>query len=82
MKKILLSLLFLFPLLAFAARDRAAEALLERIAPGSKGRISFELQKSADPDTDFFEITMKDGRPHIVGNNSVSVATGLNWYLK
>ena len=83
MKKTLIFLFSLMlPLMALAARDKASEALLERIAPGAKGRISFELRKSAAPDTDFFEIRMKDGRPHIVGNNSVSVATGLNWYLK
>ncbi len=83
MKKIFISLLLcLLPMIAVAARDKASEALLERIAPGSKGRITFELQKSSVPDTDFFEIAMKNGRPHIIGNNSVSVATGLNWYLK
>ncbi len=82
MKKLLISLIFLLPMLAFAAKDKASEALLERVAPGSKGRITFELQPSQTPDTDFFEIGMKNGRPHIIGNNSVSVATGLNWYLK
>ncbi|MDE6510599.1 MAG: alpha-N-acetylglucosaminidase N-terminal domain-containing protein, partial [Muribaculaceae bacterium] len=83
MKKTVIFLISLiFPLLALGARDKATEALLERVAPGSKGRITFELQESTTPDTDFFEITMKDGRPHITGNNSVSVATGLNWYLK
>ncbi len=82
MKKLFITLIFFLPLLAFAARDKASEALLERIAPGSKGRISFELQNSSSPEVDFFEISMKNGRPHIAGNNSVSVATGLNWYLK
>ncbi len=82
MKKLLISLIFLFPIFAFAARDKVSEALLERIAPGSKGRITFELQNPSSPDVDFFEISMKNGRPHIAGNNSVSVATGLNWYLK
>ncbi|MDE5872045.1 MAG: alpha-N-acetylglucosaminidase, partial [Muribaculaceae bacterium] len=83
MKKTVIFLFSLFlPLLSLAARDKASEALLERISPGSKGRISFELQKSSNQDTDFFEISMKNGKPHIAGNNSVSVATGLNWYLK
>ena len=83
MKKTLIFLFSLMlPLMALAVRDKASEALLERIAPGAKGRISFELRKSNASDTDFFEIRMKEGRPHIVGNNPVSVATGLNWYLK
>lgn len=81
-KTLIIYLAFLLPVIAHAARDKATEALLERVAPGSKGRISFELRPSHDKGKDFFEISMKAGRPHIAGNNSVSVATGLNWYLK
>lgn len=81
-KTLIIYLAFLLPVIAHAARDKATEALLERVAPGSKGRISFELRPSHDKGNDFFEISMKAGRPHIAGNNSVSVATGLNWYLK
>lgn len=81
-KTLIIYLAFLLPVIAQAARDKATEALLERVAPGSKGRISFELRPSHDKGKDFFEISMKAGRPHIAGNNSVSVATGLNWYLK
>lgn len=81
-KTLIIYLTFLFTVIAQAARDKATEALLERVAPGSKGRISFELRPSQDKGKDFFEISMKAGRPHIAGNNSVSVATGLNWYLK
>lgn len=81
-KTLIIYLAFLLPVIAHAARDKATEALLERVAPGSKGRISFELRPSHDKENDFFEISMKAGRPHIAGNNSVSVATGLNWYLK
>lgn len=66
----------------FAASDRATEALFERVCPGSKGKISFNLVKVADSSPDFFEIDMKGGRPRISGNSSVSLAVGLNWYLK
>lgn len=66
----------------FAASDRATEALFERVCPGSKGKISFNLVKVADSSPDFFEIDMKEGRPRISGNSSVSLAVGLNWYLK
>lgn len=84
MKKIFISLLLIIfsAGILSAARDKATEALLERIAPGSKGRITFEIKPSDEKEKDFFEIAMKSGRPHISGNNSVSVATGLNWYLK
>lgn len=83
MKRILISaiLSILSIVSVSAASDRAAEALLERVCPGSKGRIVFNRIKS-DPALDFFEIDMKGGKPRISGNNSVSLAVGLNWYLK
>ena len=64
-----------------SAGDKAAEALLQRVCPGAKGRITLEVKKGT-PGVDFFEIDMHAGKPRITGNNSVSVATGLNWYLK
>lgn len=75
------SLILFTALGAAAARDRASEALLGRVCPDGKGRISLEV-KSDKSGPDWFEIDSKGGRPRISGNNSVSVATGLNWYLK
>lgn len=75
------SLILFTALGAAAARDRASEALLGRVCPDSKGRISLEVKSDASG-SDWFEIDTKGGKPHISGNNSVSVATGLNWYLK
>ena len=53
--------------------------LLERIDRGASKKFIIEEVKS---DTDFFELDQKGSRVVIRGNNSVSIATGLNWYLK
>ena len=53
--------------------------LLERIDKGASRKILTETVRS---DRDFFEITSKNGKPLIRGNNYVSIASGINWYLK
>ena len=55
------------------------EGLLERIDKGASRKILTETVRS---DRDFFEITSKNGKPLIRGNNYVSIASGINWYLK
>lgn len=55
------------------------EDILERIDPGSSSRFIIRQNDSAE---DFFEISAIDGKPSISGNSSVSIAAGLNWYLK
>lgn len=55
------------------------EGLLERIDKGASRKIMTETVRS---DRDFFEITSKNGKPLIRGNNYVSIASGINWYLK
>lgn len=83
MKRILALTLLLSvcAVMATAARDKASEALLRRICPEAAGRIMLEIGPHADGN-DYFEISSRNGKPRIVGNNSVSVATGLHWYLK
>lgn len=83
MNKLLTAIILFFcvAIVADAASDRAAEALLERVCPGTKGRIALEV-KNDNSGSDWFEIYNKGGKPAITGNNSVSVAAGLNWYLK
>ncbi len=54
-------------------------ALLERISPGASRRIQTEVCESRTP---FFEISAGQGKPLVRGNSPVSVAVGLNWYLK
>ncbi len=55
------------------------EQLLERIDKGASRKLQTEIVKS---DSDFFELDNRDGRPIVRGNNYVSIASGINWYLK
>ena len=56
-----------------------ADALAERIIPGHAGKIVF---KEIPTDSlDVFTVASKDGKVIIEGNNAVSMATGLNYYL-
>ncbi len=71
----LLTILAWVPMMASTPIDR----LLERIDPGASKKIATQLVKA---DTDFFEITTRQGKPLIRGNNYVSIASGINWYLK
>ena len=49
----------------------------------SKDQILFRLvTDEADSAKDYFEIDSKDGKVLITGNSDLSLATGLNWYLK
>lgn len=65
---------------------RAAEldpvsALVERIQPGQSKRFIFELSEQQSPQ-DFFELDSKGSKIIVRGNNYISIAAGLNWYLK
>lgn len=53
--------------------------LLERIDPGASRKFVIEYVKSP---TDFFELDQKGTKVVVRGNNHVSIATGINWYLK
>lgn len=53
--------------------------LLERIDKGASRKFVIEQVKSP---TDFFELDQKGDKVVIRGNNYVSIATGVNWYLK
>lgn len=53
--------------------------LLERIDKGSSAKFVIE-KKTAD--CDFFELDQKGEKVVVRGNNYVSIATGINWYLK
>lgn len=55
------------------------QGLLERIDKGASCKFIIEQVKSP---TDFFELDQKGDKVVIRGNNPVSIATGLNWYLK
>ncbi|MDE7452533.1 MAG: alpha-N-acetylglucosaminidase, partial [Paramuribaculum sp.] len=77
MKKILL---ILFCIVALDVAAVPIDSLAYRVTEGtSPGRIIF---REIPADKDFFEIKASDGKVVIEGNNPVSMATGLNWYLK
>lgn len=44
--------------------------------------FSFEIAENAKNDNDYFELSTKDGKVHIKGNEGLSLATGLNYYYK
>ena len=81
----LLTLLFMLliglPLSAHAKADNPVAALVDRIQPGQSSRFIFELTDQQSPE-DFFELDTKRGKVLIRGNNYLSIAVGLNWYLK
>lgn len=53
--------------------------LLERIDKGASQKFIIEQVKS---DHDFFELDQRGDKPVVRGNNYISIATGINWYLK
>lgn len=76
-RNLLIAFMFFIALQLFAATP--IEGLLERIDKGASRKIMTETVRY---DCDFFEITSKNGKPLIRGNNYVSIASGINWYLK
>lgn len=76
-RNLLVAFMLFIALQLFAATP--IEGLLERIDKGASRKIMTETVRS---DRDFFEITSKNGKPLIRGNNYVSIASGINWYLK
>lgn len=61
-----------------------ADDLAARVTEGtSKGRILFRSVADREhPDEDYFNITSQGDKVLIEGNSDISLATGLNWYLK
>ncbi|WP_157943718.1 MULTISPECIES: alpha-N-acetylglucosaminidase [Arenibacter] len=59
----------------------AISGLLERRLPEHKNSFVFK-EILEEGDTDVFEIWTKDGKVEISGNNEISMASGLNWYLR
>lgn len=76
---VFLLLLTLFSECVFALQPLTD--LVKRVLPGNEGKFLFELVESSNNE-DLFEIGAKDGKVLIRGNSPVSIAYGLNWYLK
>ncbi len=64
-----------------ATSEEATRALLGRVLPEHAGQFVLESIPPEDGQ-DVFEIETRDGKVVIRGNNGVSMAMGLNWYLK
>jgi alpha-N-acetylglucosaminidase len=59
----------------------AVGGLIQRLLPGQARHFQTELIPK-DPNGDVFELETRDGRVILRGNNGVSLASALNWYLK
>ena len=87
MKRLSISCILLSCLLPIISAMSPVQGLLERIAPGSSGKFIIEqatspFSSSNNEDKDFFELDQKGSKVVIRGNNYISIAVGLNWYLK
>lgn len=61
------------------AKASPVTGLLERIDRGASAKFKIECLKA---DKDFFELDQQGDRVVVRGNNYVSIAAGINWYLK
>jgi alpha-N-acetylglucosaminidase len=64
-----------------AAEPSTANGLIERLLPKHAKQFAVE-NIAGDNGSDVFEIESGDGKIILRGNNGVSVASALNWYLK
>lgn len=76
-KKILLLFIIVISLLNTYASP--IKGLLERIDKGASSKFVIEKITS---ENDFFELDQQSDKVVVRGNNFVSIATGINWYLK
>lgn len=76
MKRICLGLCML---ICLSAKSSPVYELLERIDPGASQKFKIELSEG---EPDFFELDQAGEKVVVRGNNYVSIATGINWYLK
>lgn len=80
MKKKLQLLIFAF-VVSLLINANPVINLVERIGKGASEKFIFELVDTTN-ENDFFELDQLKDKVVIRGNNYVSIATGLNWYLK
>ena len=85
MKKIILALVAIFTFSALSAAEpepvNPVAQLVDRIHKGASKKFIFELTDQQSEE-DFFELSSKGSKIIVKGNNYISVAAGLNWYLK
>lgn len=73
------ALLIAFCLAMAFAKASPITGLLERIDPGASSKFAVELRCA---DADFFELDQDGDKVVVRGNNYVSIAMGIHWYLK
>lgn len=56
--------------------------LIERITPGYSNQYLLETIAPSESGEDHFEVTSKDDKVLLKGNNLIAMATAFNWYLK
>lgn len=71
----------LFLLLAILVKANPVKQMLERFQKGLSSRFEIEVSSYSDQD-DYFELYGGGRKVTVRGNNYVSVAFGINWYLK
>ena len=79
-KRFYICYILLFCLLPAVSGMSPVQGLLERVVPGSSGKFVIEQKSTAGED--FFELDQQGEKVVIRGNNPISIAVGLNWYLK
>jgi alpha-N-acetylglucosaminidase len=84
MKQLILAVLLLWSSLATYAVDHpetAAKDLIKRVLP--KHANAFTVSIAADKNnTDYFELESRDGKILLRGNNGISIASALKYYLQ
>lgn len=71
--------LFYILLASPLSAESVITGLLNRILPGESSHFIIEKQNS---DKDFFELEQRDSKVVVRGNNDISIAVGIDWYLK
>lgn len=79
MQKFVLFMFFIAVLCSSLSAANPIKGLLERIDPGASSKFVIERKAAA---TNYFELDQQDDKVVVRGNNYVSIATGINWYLK
>ncbi len=78
---ICLMFIFNFTVKADVNNDKAIVGLVKRILPGNENSFILETIDKHEG-RDVFEIDSHGGKVVLRGNNGVSIASALNWYLK
>lgn len=82
MKLRLLVVLLFSSYVAHLCAGNPLKDLTKRLIPAYKECFIFQQEDAPALNGDYFELSSKAGKIQIKGNNLISIASGLNWYLK